>query len=294
MASGDFDDDVPTEFEDALYRITARERMGLMAILTDIEELKTQMIKVRADSIYAEKEIEAVHNDANTKEQLLSGKEERTRVTVETDELHSALVNHRIVRDLYQKSVFNTQIQQAVHASVKKMDTDELVENFPEKGQMLAHYSSNLNTSKDIAKIMDENDQLEKEILEQRLKYRQLLKGIKEKWETLDEKKFKDDANVPSQYDELQRKVQERTSKMNILVHMIQGLISSSGFQWGSEDFYVQVMMLCDIALRFGDYSEAQKVLAEVVALKEVKKKQQASKKKITSYLTSTPASKKK
>ncbi|XP_037801333.1 LOW QUALITY PROTEIN: uncharacterized protein LOC119596236, partial [Penaeus monodon] len=294
MASSDSDDDVPTEFEEALYRITAREMMGLTAILADIEELKGQMIKVRADSIYAEKEIQAVHNDANTKEQLLTGKEERTRVTVETDELHSALVNHRIVRDLYQKSVFNTQIQQAVHASVKKIDTDELVENFPEKGQMLAHYSSNLNTSKDIAKIMDENDKLEEEILEQRLKYRQLLKGIKEKWETLDENKSKADADVPSHYDELQKKVQERTSKMNILVHMIQGLISISGFQWGSEDFYVQVMMLCDIALRFGDYSEAQKVLAEVVTLKEEKKKQEARKKKITSYFTSTPAAKKK
>lgn len=67
---------------------------------------------------------------------------------------------------------------------------------------MLAHYSSNLNTSKDIAKIMSENDQLEKEILEQRLKYRQLLKGIKEKWETLDEKKLDASANLPSQYDE--------------------------------------------------------------------------------------------
>lgn len=67
---------------------------------------------------------------------------------------------------------------------------------------MLAHYSSNLNTSKDIAKIMDENDKLEKEILEQRLKYRQLLKGIKEKWETLDENKSIADADVPSHYDE--------------------------------------------------------------------------------------------
>lgn len=52
-------------------------------------------------------------------------------------------------------------------------------------------------------------------------------------------------------------------------------------------------MMLCDIALRFGDYSEAQKVLADVVSLKEAKKKQE-SKKKITSYFTSTPAAKKK
>lgn len=60
--------------------------------------------------ITAEKEIEAVQKDANTKEQQLSGKEERTRVTVETDELHSALVNHRIIRDVYQTSVFNTQV----------------------------------------------------------------------------------------------------------------------------------------------------------------------------------------
>lgn len=54
MASSDSDDDVPTEFEEALYRITAREMMGLTAILADIEELKGQMIKVRADSIYGE------------------------------------------------------------------------------------------------------------------------------------------------------------------------------------------------------------------------------------------------
>ncbi|XP_042872670.1 uncharacterized protein LOC122253537 isoform X2 [Penaeus japonicus] len=281
------------EYEDALYRITAREKMELKSILTDIEELKNQVIKVKADSIYAEKEIEAVHKDASAKEHGLSSKEERTRVTVETDELHSALVNHRIVRDLYQKSVFNTQIQEAVQASVKKMDTNELVENFPEKGQMLAHYSSSLNTSKELAKIINENDQLEKEILEERLKYRQLLKGIKEKWETFDEKKIAAEANVPSQYNEWKKKVHERTSKMVILVHMIQGLISSSGFQWGSEDFYVQVMMLCDIALKIGDISEAQRVLAEVVTLKEAKKKQEGGKQKITSYFTSTPARKK-
>lgn len=54
MASKDSDDDMPAEFEDALYRITARENMELLAILTDIEELKNQMMKVRADSIYGE------------------------------------------------------------------------------------------------------------------------------------------------------------------------------------------------------------------------------------------------
>lgn len=54
MASKDSDDDMPAEFEDALYRITARESMELLAILTDIEELKNQMMKVRADSIYGE------------------------------------------------------------------------------------------------------------------------------------------------------------------------------------------------------------------------------------------------
>lgn len=76
----------------------------------------------------AEKEIQAVHNDANTKEQLLTGKEERTRVTVETDELHSALVNHRIVRDLYQKSVFNTQVLYYLYSMLVK---DKLTNSLP-------------------------------------------------------------------------------------------------------------------------------------------------------------------
>lgn len=51
--------------------------------------------------------------------------------------------------------------------------------------------------------------------------------------------------------------------------------------------------MLCDIALKIGDISEAQRVLAEVVTLKEAKKKQEGGKQKITSYFTSTPARKK-
>ncbi|XP_071543566.1 uncharacterized protein [Panulirus ornatus] len=282
----DKDMKMPTELVEAMDRVTAKENMELSSLLDHIMNLKSQKDEHVAAKIYASKELHAVAAEKDTTRQIADN--ERNQHMAETDELHEALVNHTLVRDVLQKAAFNIQMQDTVNRSLRTMEVENRVDQFPEKGALLSHCSRNLDTCKSLVSAVEEKEEIEREILELRMNYLDLLKKIKEKWEAV----F--DITVPTQNDseaveQFQNKLKERESKLQILVSMLQGLISTSGFMWGAENYYIQVLLLCDIASTHGDSVELNATIAEINKYHGLKEGHVEKKPKKQIYFTSTP-----
>ncbi|KAG0728841.1 hypothetical protein GWK47_031645 [Chionoecetes opilio] len=104
---------------------------------------------------------------------------------------------------------------------------------------LLAHCGSNRHTCKELANVVEQKMNIDKEIFQLRIKYSSILKEIKQKWEALQDKVM----HVQKESQELvqmQIKSKERDNKLQLLVTMIQGLISTCGFQWAACEYFVQ------------------------------------------------------
>nr|XP_045603182.1 uncharacterized protein LOC123761296 [Procambarus clarkii]XP_045603183.1 uncharacterized protein LOC123761296 [Procambarus clarkii] len=284
--------EIPKELQDALHRVVAMEKMELSPLLDYIMKLKNHEVEVRAAKIYATKEILAAESGQDT--MAAPSIEEKNQLTAEIDDLHSALVTHKLVGDTLQEAVFKIQMQEAVNKSLRTIDTENLLDDFPEKGVLLSHCSQNLDTCKTLQAVVQEKEELDREILDIDLKYKQLLKDIKKKWSTYI------DGMAPvetesEQLTELRRKAREREAKLRILSTMLQGLISTSGLQWGSDDYLVEVLHLCDIANKHCDHAEETAVINSISELREQRESGTSQKgKSIQKYFTSTPSQRKK
>nr|XP_053636119.1 uncharacterized protein LOC128691324 [Cherax quadricarinatus] len=171
--------ELPVELKEALNRVMSKKKMELSPLLDCFDKLKIQEDTINGAEIYANKEILSAQSDHDSSPISVS---ELNELMGEIEELQHALINHRLVRDTMQESAFKIQIQEAVHNSIQSMDTGNFVDLFPEKGFLLSHYSNNLNTSKELLSVIQEKEELDREIFDQRLKYRKLLQDIREKW----------------------------------------------------------------------------------------------------------------
>lgn len=281
--------ELPVELKEALNRVMSKKKMELSPLLDCFDKLKIQEDTINGAEIYANKEILSAQSDHDSSPISVS---ELNELMGEIEELQHALINHRLVRDTMQESAFKIQIQEAVHNSIQSMDTGNFVDLFPEKGFLLSHYSNNLNTSKELLSVIQEKEELDREIFDQRLKYRKLLQDIREKWLAVEHNMVQVSEESES-VTVLRQKAKERDEKLLILASMLRNLITCSGLNWGSDDYFVQVLLLCDMAFRKSGKVEED---AEIKRLSElsVGREMETDKtsKSIKKYFTSTPKQK--
>ncbi|KAG7166475.1 uncharacterized protein LOC121869318 isoform X2 [Homarus americanus] len=282
------DAEMPQEMEEAMDRIVAMEKMELSSLLDHLMMLKNQESILRKIEIYESKELHTAETDQD------EGRFNKNQLVDEIDELHHALVTHKLVRDAMQNTVFNVQKQEVVSNSLRKVETEDTVDHFPEKGALLFHYSNNLDTCKILKDVVQEKEELDKEILELRLKYNQCLDDIKNKWKACDSNMVpvSDESEEVAKF---RTTVKEREDKLRIIVSILQGIISTSGLNWGAEDYYVKVLLLCDLAVTHGDKAEQDSVIKDLERLRNLKIREGKRKgRDIKSYFTSSPRPKKK
>lgn len=283
------------ELEAALGRVMVQEEMEFTILLNHIQELKNQMIELKSKSNYAGKEADAVYDGKETSSMPLA--EQKMQINTEILELNNTKVNHVLVRDTLQKAAFNVQMQEAVHESLQDLD-EKVVESSTEVQMLLEHHGSNLHISKDLLGAIQEKEQLDREILQTRMKYLAHMKIIKEKWEVLEGKTNTSLGIEDEEVAQFRSKVESRENKLKLVIHMLQGLISASGIVWGGDDYYVQVMLLCDFVLGEGSKADMENLLNGIEKAREGREKQLYSKPKTSvepksvKYFTSTPFTK--
>ncbi|MPC12321.1 hypothetical protein E2C01_005008 [Portunus trituberculatus] len=159
-------------------------------------------------------------------------------------------------------------MQDAVRNGLQKVNADETMDNLTERGMLLAHCGSNLQSYKELTTVQEEMANLNKEILHLHLKYSSILKKIRSKWEALQDR-FMQAGEKNKMLTQMQNKAKEREGKIQLLVVMIQGLISACGFQWGAYEYYIQVLELCDSAVITEDIVKQNALMAKISKIQE-------------------------
>jgi len=268
MEDNDMNEDFSKKMEEVLQQIEIREKSTVLNFVQELNTIKEQKIQLEASQIYADKELEATEEDGSNKDQ----KKDKVAISNEIYELHSGLNNHRLIHNLAQKIMDNCKIQDAVFSSLNSMDVDETVDHFPERGELLSQYSQNMDVSKKLVEVIDQKTQLEKDIVNHRVKYCNLLKQIKEKWILLEEKStgvYKGDNDNP-EMKKFRDKIDDRTNKLRILAVMLQCLITCTGINWGSNQRLLQTLILCDSAMSL---SKQKNIKDEIKTLEELRAK---------------------
>lgn len=250
------DEDITNMMKEVLLKIDNREKTTVLNCVKDLDLLKEKKIQLEASQIYADKELEASEEYESNKDQEVN----KVTISNEIYELHSGLNNHRLIHKLAQKMMDNVKIQDAVFTSLTAMDVEETVDNFPDSGEILSQYSQNLEVSQKLIEVIDHKTQLEKDILNHRVKYCKLLKQIKDKWTSIDKKSTgeHEGENERPEIKKLRTKLDERYVKLRILAVMLQSLITCTGIDWGGNSRLIQTLILCDSALSISKQTNLQ------------------------------------
>ncbi|KAK7083163.1 hypothetical protein SK128_005162 [Halocaridina rubra] len=264
------------EFEAALVRVMALEKLKCSMVLRHIKELKNQMMHLQSRKIYAVKEADASNSGPEPFDLPLPEKE--TELWTEIVELTTAKINHQLIRASLQKATFNAQMQAAVIENLKELDVDKDVGSSSAMQQLLQLYSNNLFTSKHLLKTTARKEQLESDILKSRLTYMDLLTDIRKKWKAYQGKALSPLDLQDQDLTNLQKRLTVRDSKAKIMVYILQCLISTSGILWGADEHYVQVMILCDCVLADASKREMEKILESIERLRTEKETKTLSK----------------
>lgn len=249
------------ELELALQRVVNEKQYKYIPQLEHILTLAQQKERILATQILADKEL---HCPLVSEGEADEGDEEHLRI----DGMEKALLNHKIVKTTLQSAAFSMQIGETVKDIMQQTDVEETVDQFPERGVLLSHSSNNLHTCKELASVMEQKNNHEKEILELQTKYLSHLTVLREKWESLQDR-VKQREGETSTHGNLQKKMKEREDKIQLLITMIQGLITSSSFQWGASNYYLQVMLLCDAVTRKLDTVKQKEIMKEISMIHE-------------------------
>ncbi|KAK8389522.1 hypothetical protein O3P69_008907 [Scylla paramamosain] len=253
--------------ESALQRVVAREKQRLVPQLELMCTLASQKEQVLAALIHARKERQCPPGDAGDG-QGPSPDSQEGQLHIDIDDRQTALINHRIVKDALQTAAFNIQLQEAVRNGLQKVDVDETMDNLTERGVLLAHCSSSLHSYKELAIVEEQMANLNKEILHLHTKYSSILKKIRPKWEALQDK-FMQVGEENKVLIQMRDKARDREGKIQLLVVMIQGLVSACGFQWGAYEYFVQVMQLCDAAVMHQDTARQNAIINQISKIHE-------------------------
>lgn len=251
------DEDFTKMMEDVLLKNDNKEKETVLHFVKELDLLQEKKIQLEATQIYAEKELEASEEYESNKDQQVN----KVAISNEIHELHSGLTNHRLIHKLAQKMMDNVKIQDAVFDSLTAMDTEETVDNFPDRGEIFSQYSQNLDVSQKLIEVIDHKTQLEKDILKQRVKYCNIMKQIKDKWTAIENKSTGvqqvGESDRPD-VKKLRKKLDERLLKLRILAVMLQSLITCTGIDWGANNRLINTLILCDTALSTSKQTNVQ------------------------------------
>jgi len=259
MEVDEIDEDFTNMMKDILLKIDNREKKTVLNFVEELDLLQEKKIQLEASQIYANKELEASEECENYKDQEVN----KVTISNEIYDLNSGLINHRLIRLLAQKMMDNVKIQDAVFTSLTAMDFGETVDHFPDRGEILSEYSQNLEVSQKLVEVIDHKTQLEKDILNHRVRYCSLLKQIKDKWTSIENKSkgVYEDENESPRVKKLREKYDGRVSRLRTLAVMLQSLITCTGIDWGGNKRLIQTLLLCDSALSTSKQTNLQEDL---------------------------------
>ncbi|XP_068233879.1 uncharacterized protein [Palaemon carinicauda] len=253
--------DIGTELEQALRRIKAQEKMKFLLTLNEIRELKNMTIELKCRKIYATKEADILLSGMKSKDKLLPA--QRAHITAEILELNNSNLCHKVVQSTLQKAAFNIQAQDIIHLRVHQLDAKADPECTPRVRNILTYHGSNHFNSKTLVNVIERKEELENEILRSKLKALTLIKNVKKKWLCLKTKGTGIEEG-DKEIEEWQKKLNTRCAKLKVIAHMIKGLVSSSGLPWGSDHYFLKMMLLCDWVLLKGPDGSFKQVVKHV------------------------------
>ncbi|XP_076048804.1 uncharacterized protein LOC143029769 [Oratosquilla oratoria] len=250
-------EDELAELNAAMVRVLQKDT-ELQRVLQDVDDLDQKKINLRAQEIYASKEIAMLaKKEAGKLEADLVSKMD---FEGQMDQLHFARIVHGVLRKCIQTTIKNVQIQEALQESLQEMNLDKNVDSYPHLSESIKNTSENLEISTSTREKMHEKEELHQDILRLRLKYQELLEKVEDKWKYLhgQQSKVADGAAESGPMERLCTKLQARESKLQVMVFLLRAMLTSSGIQWGFNNHYIQVLLLCDEAMDLQQQNEQE------------------------------------
>ncbi|KAK3874029.1 hypothetical protein Pcinc_021003 [Petrolisthes cinctipes] len=251
--------EMPRELKEAMDRVLSLEQLELYDSLTHLLTLDNHNNHLDAAHIY-------VNEEEKTDEELQTI-DERNKAD-EVDELHDALLNHQLVRHSLQQASLKIQMLEAVSQKLAKVDLTDTVENFPVTGTLIGKVYGNGLSCSELAGLLEKKRNLDLDILQQRVKYTNLVSNITNKWKAIDNLTLTDSTHNPQVKKQI-TKLHERECKLQLLVSMLQGLVCNSGIHWGQHQYFITMLKMCDSIIKNSSTEEQNKYIKELPQLRE-------------------------
>ncbi|KAK4299685.1 hypothetical protein Pmani_028056 [Petrolisthes manimaculis] len=252
--------EMPKELKAAMNRVLNREQLKLYDSLKHLLSLHSHNKHLLAAHIY-------FNEDEKTDEDEPETLNERNKAD-EIDELHDVLLNHQLVRHSLQQASLNIQMLEAVSQKVADVDLTDHVENFPVTGTLIGKVYENGERCSELVGLLEEKRNLDRDILQQRVKYTNLVTNITNKWKAIDNLTLSDSTHNPQVKKQI-TKLHEREGKLQLLVSMLQELVCSSGIHWAKHQYFITLLKLCDSIIKNGSIDEQNKYIKELPQLRE-------------------------